>query len=688
MQKLTISERLALLAAVPLLAVLSLGALSFSDHFAAYRLQRDRSPAIRLAQPLAGLVHELQKERGTSSGFLASKGAAEHRERIGAQRPQTDRALSEFTAALALVRVSSSQTLQPVLAAAESKLAELAGRRAAVDQQALKVPEALAYYSGVIEALIRIVGQVTIESDGGSLASELNSYRAIAIAKEAAGQERANGNALIVGAKYDADRYRTILELIGRQSDYLAEAKLFGGPIVADLIKRHMEPVLAPVEDLRRKIHTAAAERAPVEAKSADWWAATTARIDALRTAEDTLAKKIAGRSAADVAAGQADVIMVGTFIATVITIALVSVWFIARGIAAPIKEASAVVAAVRRGDYSVKAPAGLPERSEIGQLANAVSAFLDLAAQQARQVEDEKRRQAKAEEDRRAALAAMAEQIGAASDEGVGTVVAGAGSVAERADQIRSALGSMRDASRQVAETANQTKRTNDDAAMLAQQLASAIGEIASQVQKCADITRATVTRAEESRATMGALAKAAEDIGSIISVINSVAAQTNLLALNATIEAARAGDAGKGFAVVAQEVKELAQQTERATGEIGGRIELIQQTTRTAVEKLQQVASDIVALDGVSMTIAAAVEQQQAATSGFSSSLEAINDAVRTLASRMGEVARMVDDSSAVAAGMADVASSMKIASETLREDIPRIIAEANQQVLKQAA
>ncbi|MGB0670749.1 MAG: methyl-accepting chemotaxis protein [Rhodospirillales bacterium] len=191
------------------------------------------------------------------------------------------------------------------------------------------------------------------------------------------------------------------------------------------------------------------------------------------------------------------------------------------------------------------------------------------------------------------------------------------------------------------AASASTQTSTNVQTVAASAEELAASVSEISRQVAEALNITGSAVEAADETTQIVSGLAEAAQKIGNVVGLINDVAGQTNLLALNATIEAARAGEAGKGFAVVASEVKNLANQTARATEEISSQIGTVQQTTQEAVKIIGTVSEIIGKINEISGAIAAAVEEQTAVTDEVSSNMQTAAQGVDEISSAMEMIA-----------------------------------------------
>jgi len=207
-------------------------------------------------------------------------------------------------------------------------------------------------------------------------------------------------------------------------------------------------------------------------------------------------------------------------------------------------------------------------------------------------------------------------------------------------------------------------------------EELSASISEISQQVAQSTTIAQRAVGQARETDATINGLAQASQKIGEVADLIRDIANQTNLLALNATIEAARAGDAGKGFAVVASEVKNLANQTAQATEEISGQISGIQGATAQAVDAIRVITSTISEIDQIASAIAAAVEQQGAATREISRSIQQAADGTRDVSQNISGVSSALSESARLADGLLGAASDLSHQADVMRGEISRFL------------
>jgi len=226
------------------------------------------------------------------------------------------------------------------------------------------------------------------------------------------------------------------------------------------------------------------------------------------------------------------------------------------------------------------------------------------------------------------------------------------------------------------VAAASEEAAKNVETVAAATEQLTASISEIARHVQNSAKVSGDAVREAESANSTIHDLGTASAEIGQVIKVITSIAQQTNLLALNATIEAARAGEAGKGFAVVANEVKELARQTAKATGEISQKIDAIQSSTRVAVSSIESIGGIISRMNEISTTIAAAVEEQSAATAEISRNVAEAAKGTSEVSNNITGVSQAAEESGRAATQMQSAATGLVNEANHLEEIVKKFV------------
>ena len=227
------------------------------------------------------------------------------------------------------------------------------------------------------------------------------------------------------------------------------------------------------------------------------------------------------------------------------------------------------------------------------------------------------------------------------------------------------------------VAAASEEASTNVQSVASATEELSSSVNEIGRQVQESARMANEAVEQARLTDQKVGELSKAAARIGDVVELITTIAGQTNLLALNATIEAARAGEAGRGFAVVASEVKALAEQTAKATGEISQQISGIQGATQDSVNAIKMIGSTIKSLSEISSTIAAAVEEQGAATQEIARNVQQAAEGTHQVSSNIADVQRGATETGSASAQVLGAAQALSSDSERLRMEVGRFLA-----------
>ena len=351
------------------------------------------------------------------------------------------------------------------------------------------------------------------------------------------------------------------------------------------------------------------------------------------------------------------------------------AVWMTVSAISRPLQNLGGVMERLAKGDLTVDVT-GQDRRDEVGLMSRAVGVFKENAEAAKRLQAEAEAAKLKAEADRKKSMLELANNFEQAVG-GIVSIVSTSATELQAAAQTLTASSTQTTAqSSAVAAAAEEASANVSTVASATAELSASVTEISRQVQQSSNIAGKAVTEANETTVQVKALATAADKIGGIVSLINEIAGKTNLLALNATIEAARAGEAGKGFAVVAQEVKALAEQTGKATAEIEAQIGAIQGSTQQAAHAINAIGNTIKDIDQIAATIAAAVEEQGAATQEIARNVEQASAGTNEVSSNITGVSRAASDSSEAASNVLSSANELSSQAEKLRAEMNRFL------------
>ena len=355
------------------------------------------------------------------------------------------------------------------------------------------------------------------------------------------------------------------------------------------------------------------------------------------------------------------------------------AILFSLRMLTRPLSRMTAVMGELAEGNTQIEVPAR-ERRDEIGGMARAVQVFKDgliRNAELAREQEAEMARKQERSQAIETATNSFKDQV----TDAVANVRARVEGIKATADRSGTTMGSAGRQSFDVAEAAERSQSTVGQVAETAQELNAATQTIDQRVRESTDIAHAAVSEVESTNAKIQGLQKSADDIGEVVSLINDIAEQTNLLALNATIEAARAGEAGKGFAVVAGEVKNLANQTAKATDQISQQIREIQSETRESVDAIANIGETIKKMESISNSVADAVSEQTQAAQRIGEHTGTLRTDADTVSEHVSTMIRQAATASAQSFGMIWAAEDIGVTIETMDETISGFITTVTQ-------
>jgi len=329
----------------------------------------------------------------------------------------------------------------------------------------------------------------------------------------------------------------------------------------------------------------------------------------------------------------------------------------------------------VADGDTNIDV-AALARKDELGEIVVALRTFCENVSKMNAMKAEQEAIERRAAQQKTEALNTLASNFEASVGHIVRSVAAAATELQANAEGLATSADQTSRLSNTVSTATDEASSSVQTVASAAEELSASIGEINHQVDESTKVAANAVDEVKHTDVTVSSLSEAAAQIGDVVKLIQDIAGQTNLLALNATIEAARAGEAGKGFAVVASEVKNLASQTARATEEISGKIQTVQNASVEAVNAIRSIGQTIERISEVSSIISNAVQQQNAATREISSNVQKAFDSTSRVSHDISSVTEAASDSKRASNEVLQASGQLSQQSELLRKEIDAFV------------
>ena len=420
----------------------------------------------------------------------------------------------------------------------------------------------------------------------------------------------------------------------------------------------------------------AAGDTADYKITSTEYFSRATTAINSILQLADAIGTEADQEAFNEEARSTSSLILDTVIFAGCMGLVLLSFWITIFRILRPLSALTRTMGELANGNFDVLLP-GLGRKDEIGDMAQAVDSFKIKAQEKAHDEAEAKIQQESAAAELRKL---DMHKLATAFESTVGEIVESVSSVSTELEASAGTLTSTAERAQQltmIVTAASDEATTNvQSVASATEEMASSVTEISRQVQESARMANEAVDQAQATNERVSELSKAASRIGDVVELISTIAGQTNLLALNATIEAARAGEAGRGFAVVASEVKALAEQTAKATGEIGQQITGIQAATQESVGAIKEISGTIGKLSEISSTIAAAVEEQGAATQEISRNVQHAAQGTQKVSSHITDVQRGAGETGSASSRVLSSAQLLSTESNRLKIEMDKFL------------
>ena len=639
-----------------------------------------------ISEPLIKALGATRLERGTILATLAGDGpiSSASETRISTQRPLVDagqteavrrlEAAPDASATPVLAKLKATyQGYQDLRAKAEVSMRQpLAARDQAVIKDAPKVSldylDAVAAASDYVDSALQMVDprvDQLLTAKRAAMAMRVTAGQAMLHTNIATAAKRGWTKAELQDATEMRGRY---LMAWGAITEVAAQP---GAPKeLVDATAKAKEIAMGYIQGAHKAYVEALSNGAPPSAALADLQSGNSVALGAIEAVAIAAARATEARANAMLDDATTALALSSAISILALLLTGVGFWVVQRRICGPIKGLTGSMTRLASRDFSGKALFA-DRGDEIGEMARTLQVFKDNMIEADRMAEAQATEQAV-----RAARVSRLDQLNADFDR---SARAALDALAHAATDVRATASGMSDSSKVAAERTVAAASASEQASLRVQTVASATEELSASIQEISrQVTESSVVAGQaveevvETNGTMRNLSEAAQKIGDVVNLINSIASQTNLLALNATIEAARAGEAGKGFAVVAGEVKNLATQTARATQEIITQVTSMQNTTAAAASAISRIDRTISRMNEISASIAAAMEEQGAATQEIARNIQEAAEGASDMSNNVGGINAVVEKTGDASQRMFSAADELGRQTEALKGEV----------------
>ena len=594
-------NKIFLLVAVPFAALTLFAYILISDNKALHDHASGYEKVVQVALDSSALVHELQKERGASAGFLSSQGA-KFGDKVSAQRKLTNTQLARYRENVIQLDVKSfDKKMSEIIGIVEQELNKLEQTRDAVTSQGISVTEQVGFYTTLNAALLDISDYLARISPDSSIANSATAFSTFIQSKERAGLERAVLSSAFARDSFAPDQYARFADLVNTQNIYLSVFSDMANEAQLKYFNEQMSD--SSIGDVQRMRDIAITHHLTggFNVDPIMWFNTITQKINQLKNVDDYLGAELHKQALAEVERTASKFwILVGVFLAAML-FSILTVILVSRAILHSIYGAMELADAISQGDLTRTIPS--QSRDEAGQLLTSLNNMQSTLSDVIR------------------------------SSQGV------AEAVQASASEISASSIELRSRTESQGENLERTASSSEE-------ISSTVKQNAAQAQTANDLSRKTSDQAirggevvEKAVVAMDEINEASRKIASIIGVIDEIAFQTNLLALNAAVEAARAGEQGRGFAVVATEVRQLAGRSATAAKEISvliqdcvTKVDSGSTYVNESGETLQQIVVSVKQVNDLIADIASASEEQAVGVDAINQSMANIDKITQT--------------------------------------------------------